>query len=72
MIHKNNFVTLDKKFLQDIDLSWEAKGVLAYLFSLPPDSDVNTNELVKHGPDDVDVVESAIKELISMGIFQNE
>lgn len=60
----NPYVVLNKEFLNDINLSMKAKGLLAYLLSLPDDWQIYENELVQHHKDGRDSVKSAIKELI--------
>ena len=32
-----NYVTLPNATIQDVDLSWEARGLLAFMLSLPSD-----------------------------------
>lgn len=66
--HKNgHFVILCKSFLQDKTLSLKAKGLLAYLLSLPDDWKIYINELTVHSTDGTQATRSAIKELIKSG-----
>lgn len=58
------YVVLDKKFLNDVNLSMKAKGLLAYLLSLPDDWQIYENEIVQHHKDGRDSLKSAIKELM--------
>ncbi|UZM97330.1 hypothetical protein OL548_19285 [Lysinibacillus sp. MHQ-1] len=39
VVKNDNFVVLDKGFLNNDQLSWKAKGLLAYMLSLPDDWD---------------------------------
>lgn len=31
-----NFTTVRNEYLQDVNLSWKAKGLITYIMSLPP------------------------------------
>ncbi len=64
---QNPYVILDKTFLTQKNLSWKAKGLLAYLLSLPSDWEIHVNELVKHAKDGRDAVYTAIRELKQAG-----
>ena len=61
---KHPYLIMDKTGLQDGKLSWKAKGILAYLLSLPDDRQVYITELVKHSKDWRDSTSAGIKELI--------
>jgi len=63
----NPYVMLNKEFLNDERLSWKAKGVLAYLLSLPDDWQIYEDEIYKHSKDGKDSLRSSIKELIEKG-----
>jgi hypothetical protein len=36
-----NFTTVRNEYLQDVNLSWKAKGLITYIMSLPPDWQLN-------------------------------
>lgn len=40
-----NFVTVNKDFIHDPNLSWKAKGILLYLLSRPDDWQIYETEL---------------------------
>ena len=61
------FVQIDKSALQDDRLSWKAKGLLAYLLSLPDDWQIYINELKNHSRDGRDSTRTAMNELIKFG-----
>lgn len=61
------FVQIDKNALQDERLSWKAKGLLAYLLSLPDDWQIYINELKNHAKDGRDSTRTAMNELIKFG-----
>lgn len=64
---ENPFVMIDKTGLRDKNLSWKAKGLLAYLISLPDDWKIHERELATHSKDGRDSTRSAMKELIEHG-----
>lgn len=61
---KNPFVIMSKTALQDKTLSWKAKGMIAYLLSLPDDWQVYVNELKNRSKDSRDSTRTALNELI--------
>lgn len=69
---KNPFVQIDKEALQDSTISWKAKGLLAYLLSLPDDWRVYVSELTNHSKDGKDSTSSAIKELMQAGYITRQ
>lgn len=66
----NPYVMLNKEFLDDSNLSWKSKGLLAYLLSLPDDWQIYESEIVNHAKDGKDSLKSAIKELIQLGYIE--
>ncbi len=60
----NNYVTIDKTFLHNKKLSWKAKGILAYLLSLPDDWKIHLTEIKRHSNDGSTSLYSGINELI--------
>jgi len=58
------WVVLDKEFLNNPDLSFKAKGVLAYLLSMPDDWEIHIKEIAKHSPEGISAITSAFKELM--------
>lgn len=63
----NPYVMLNKQFLQDVKLSWKAKGILAYLLSLPDDWQIYETELENHSIDGLSSLKSGLKELMENG-----
>jgi hypothetical protein len=61
------FVQIDKRPLQNKELSWKAKGILAYILSLPDNWQLYLNELKEHATDGRDSTASGFKELIEAG-----
>ena len=72
-IQKNsNYVVMSKVGLHDDRLSWKAKGLLAYMLSMPNDWKFYDDELEKHAKDGKDALKSAIKELKQYGYMRRE
>ncbi|HAU1718454.1 TPA: replication protein [Legionella pneumophila] len=71
-IHKKqqNFVILDKTCLNDHTLSWGAKGLHAYLISLPDDWRVQVSDLQKRARNGRDAVRGLLSELEQAGYIQ--
>lgn len=71
-IHKKqqNFVILDKTCLNDGALSWGAKGLHAYLISLPDDWRVRVSDLKERARNGRDAVRGLLCELEHAGYIQ--
>lgn len=66
----NNFVIMDKTFLEDTRLSFKAKGILAYLLSKPDNWKVIVGNLVNYAVDGKASVYAGLKELKECGYYQ--
>lgn len=66
----NNFVMMDKTFLEDMRLSYKAKGILAYLLSKPDDWKVIVGNLVNNSKDGKASVYAGLKELKECGYYE--
>jgi hypothetical protein len=64
---ENPYVLINKKILEDTNLSYQAKGMLAYLLSKPDDWKIYLNHLQNQSKNGRDSCSSIIKELISEG-----
>ncbi|MEK4381146.1 DnaD domain protein [Aeribacillus sp. FSL K6-2848] len=72
-VHKNsNYVVMSKVGLHDDRLSWKAKGLLAYMLSMPDDWTFYNEELIKHSPDGSSTFKAAMKELREYGYVVRE
>jgi uncharacterized phage protein (TIGR02220 family) len=72
-VKKNsNFVVLNKTSLNDPNLTWKAKGLLAYMLSKPDDWLFYDTELEKHAKDGRESLKAAIKELKKHGYMKRE
>lgn len=64
--HKNkNFTVLDNTGLRDKNLTWQAKGMLSYLLSLPDDWKIYVKELSGRSKNGRDATGNILKELIN-------
>lgn len=61
------YVRMNKKTLSDKRLSWEARGMLAFLLSKPDDWTVMFNNLVNESPGGAHKVRRILKELQGAG-----
>lgn len=64
---ENPFVQLDKYFLDDNNLSFEAKGILAYVLSKPDTWMIRKTDLMKRSKSGKTRIETAMLELMSNG-----
>jgi DnaD/phage-associated family protein len=67
-----NYVVLDKGFLNDSRLSWRAKGLLAYMLSLPNDWLFSISDLAIRSKCGRDTTANIIKELTNAGYIHKE
>lgn len=64
---ENPFVMIDRRPIEKPELSWKAKGILAYLLSRPDNWTVRLGDLIKRSPDGVSAVRAALRELTKAG-----
>ncbi len=64
---KENYVVLDKGFLHDRELSWQAKGLMAFMLSMPNDWVFNMKDLQNRSKNGRDATYRIMKELIEAG-----
>lgn len=69
---KDNYVVLDKGFLKDKRLSWQAKGLLAYMLSMPNDWVFRIDDLKNRSTNGRDSTKNIIKELQEHGYIIKE
>lgn len=68
----NPYLMLNKTAINDNKISWKAKGLHAYLLSLPDDWKIYVNELQNHASDGRESTANTIKELIKHGYIIRE
>jgi hypothetical protein len=67
--NKNNpYVQINRKSLQNSKLSWEARGLWAYLLSLPNDWNINVKHLVTQSPAGIKKIYTLLTELKDNGL----
>lgn len=64
---ENPFVQIDKHFLNDDNLTWGAKGILAYILSKPDSWKIRKEDLIKRSGDGKSKVEAALLNLLENG-----
>lgn len=64
---ESNFVQIHKFPLEDVRLSWKAKGLLSYMLSKPNNYQFYISELPRHSKDGKDSTRSGIEELEKLG-----
>ncbi|WP_410973928.1 DnaD domain protein [Bacillus pacificus] len=62
-----NYTTINNTGLRDERLSWKAKGILAYILSLPDDWVFYMEEIATHAKDKISSLYSGMKELKKYG-----
>ncbi|MFA2568088.1 DnaD domain-containing protein [Bacillus wiedmannii] len=62
-----NYTTINNTGLRDERLSWKAKGILAYILSLPDDWVFYMEEISTHAKDGIDSLRVGMKELKKFG-----
>lgn len=67
---ERDYTILDNTFLKDIELSWKAKGLFAYILSLPEDWKIYMSDLKNRATDGETALRSAIKELTEKGYIK--
>lgn len=65
-----NTVTIPNATAQDASLSWAARGLLAYMLSMPPDWAFHEHDLVHRSPQGRDHLRSIVRELEAHGYLE--
>lgn len=65
-----NFTIVRNEYLQDVNLSWKAKGLITYIMSLLPDWQLNLSDLKNRSKDGRDATAAGLRELITNGYCQ--
>lgn len=66
----NNYTVMNRTALNDIRLSWKAKGIIAYMLSMPDDWVFYMDELMTHATDGKDSFRSGFRELKDNGYVE--
>ena len=68
---EGKFVQISNAALQDKRLSWSARGILAFVLSMPPDQRFTAQWLEDQSPSGREMVRSALRELKACGYFRS-
>lgn len=68
---ERDFTIVNNEILKRKDLSWKAKGIMAYILSLPDDWKIILEEISKHATDGKTSFNSGWKELKKAGYVKN-
>lgn len=69
---ETGYVVIDKTFLSDKRLSWKAKGIIAYMLSMPDDWVFYLDELSTHSTDGKSSFRSGLNELKKAGYVRRK
>ena len=64
---ENPYVMIDRRPIDNVKLSWKAKGILTYLMSRPDGWEVSVSDLVNHSTDGSASIRAGLKELKNAG-----
>lgn len=67
---ENPYVMINKSCLNDVNLSWAAKGLHSYLLSLPDNWEIYVDELIKHTSAGRDHTYRVVNELLEHGYME--
>ena len=68
--YTNKFTVISNNEVQDKRLSWKARGIFSYLWSMPDNWDFYETEVAKHAPDGRDSLRSGLIELEKYGYLK--
>jgi predicted GIY-YIG superfamily endonuclease len=69
---ENPFANIPRAMINDAQLSWAARGLLAYIFSKPDDWEVRSYDLMRQGGIGRDALRSILQELVLYGYLHRE
>lgn len=67
---KSHFTITDNKLIKDDRLSWKARGIFIYLWSMPDDWNFYVDEVAKHSKNSVGALQSGLSELEKFGYLK--
>ena len=70
--HKSEYFQMNNEAIQDPSLSWAARGLLAYLLSLPEKWEPHMRDLFTRSSAGRRATEAAMNELIAAGYVKKE
>lgn len=69
-VKKGNFTAIDNVLVKDNRMSWKARGIFLYLWSMPDDWDFYVDEVAKHSKDGISALQSGLSELEKFGYLK--
>ena len=72
VVKNTNFSVINNEFLRRNDLSWKAKGILAYILTLPDNWIIRLNEVMRHATEGEKAFRSGWKELTELGYVERK
>lgn len=67
---ENPYVMIRKATVEDELLTWEARGILAYVLAKPDDWSIHAQDLIRRGPAGKHKIYKTINELVEYGYFE--
>lgn len=67
---KHSYTVISNAVIKDERLSWKARGIFAYLMSLPEDWNFHQSEIAKHSKDGKDSLRTGMNELQEFGYLK--
>lgn len=71
-VRRERFTTVNNEYLQDVNLTWKAKGLITYIMSLPSDWILSIENLKNVSKDSRDATATGLQELIKQGYCRRE
>lgn len=66
----NPYAMIDKRIVEDKNLTWKAKGLLVYILSRPDNWIIQMQDLVNQSQDGINAIRAAMKELKAAGYIK--
>lgn len=70
--HQAHYTMIHNQTLRDASLSFKARGLLAYLLSLPDQTRVSREDLANYGTEGEYAIRTALQELVKAGYIEHE
>lgn len=68
--YSKGFTTTSNTIIRDERLTWKARGIFNYLWSMPNDWDFYAKEVAKHAKDGIHSLDSGLEELAKYGYLE--
>lgn len=68
--YSKGFTTTSNTIIRDERLTWKARGIFNYLWSMPDDWDFYAKEVAKHAKDGIHSLDSGLEELAKYGYLE--